>query len=1189
MSNMKNATSSVSIAAKWLKKSLKQQQLSDRSKHQKISRIADDQNYRLLLIHLFDQAFRSENPRRLVKQFNYITKKFSPVELLSFKENIILLCTKIISWVAPFIGIGIIKKIIWKITDKILFKTNVTSVNKKIKKIKAENVTHSINNIGEVVRGIDEAKKNLTKYYFLIKEPNVKSVTIKVSNIYPYLESSNFEMAEKEVTALLEKIFYQAKKILLPYPDGSLASKLIMIDMEDHDHLQLIKKCFINALNNPDFNSIYAGIALQSYLPESFAIQAEITEWAQNRALKYHTHPLKIRLVKGANLEYEKIYSELNGWDCPTFSSKVDVDAQYKKMIHFAFESNNLDFIHLGVATHNLFDITYAHHLMELNNIKHQVSFEFLEGISVPLRNILSSFNHQVYSYLPVVNKKSFIHSLGYLCRRLDEHVGKDHFLKYYLNLSEDSADWERLKKQFYDSIEKIEQISSQPMNNQNRNLKTKDDNDMLKNFKNTPTTKWSIEKNQEWSKNIKKTFDQIHHKNIEKYFLELPVDIKANGRSIKHFYDCSSILPNKLYTCECISDHEMMGIIKYISEDVTWQETTFRLRSGIFKRAATIIQEKRGHLIAMLSAQIGKSYNEADKEVSEAIDFINYYAYSFNKLKSESKLGYTSKGTGLVITPWNFPLAIACSGIAASLIGGNKVLFKPAPEVIPISYELANIFWEAGIPKSALGFVPTEDSIALDALVSHPKVDYIIFTGSTETAKHISMVNPAVPLYGETGGKNTMIVTAMADRDQAIKHIIESTFGFAGQKCSATSLLILEHEVYHDSEFREKLCDAIKSIRVGTSWDLSNLYSMRVHKSSELIRHVLSPKGNPETYLIYSKKSHTNRSFLKPTLLWNVTKDSMIYKHELFAPILGVMCAKNLKDAVKIANKTEYGLTAGLQSLDSREHDYWTENIEAGNLYINKPTTGALVGRQPFGGFKLSSFGPSIKTGGENYVTQFLKFDASYLANDITLPYEHPFLNLIKVLKDNMKKDEANSDILWKHLYHSSKSYVYYYLKKYSSSSITQELAGEKNSLRYLPIGNILIQIQESDNIIPIFQMIIAALICKNKVYVNFNNESKLKEIQTMNSPVLKNILDKCTVSTLNIESNFELINKIDMVRLIDITLANAKCLDLLARKKVYVQNGLPLYEGSIELLKYLKEQTISKTTHRFGSIIWD
>ena len=168
-----------------------------------------------------------------------------------------------------------------------------------------------------------------------------------------------------------------------------------------------------------------------------------------------------------------------------------------------------------------------------------------------------------------------------------------------------------------------------------------------------------------------------------------------------------------------------------------------------------------------------------------------------FNKLKSESQLGYTPKGIGLVITPWNFPLAIACSGIAASLIGGNKVLFKPAPEVIPISYELANIFWEAGIPKSALGFIPTEDSIALDALVSHPKVDYIIFTGSTETAKHISMVNPAVPLYGETGGKNYHFVERTADLDLVVEKTYQSAYGYAGQKCSACSMLYLPDFIY--------------------------------------------------------------------------------------------------------------------------------------------------------------------------------------------------------------------------------------------------------------------------------------------------------------------------------------------------------------------------------------------------------
>jgi RHH-type proline utilization regulon transcriptional repressor/proline dehydrogenase/delta 1-pyrroline-5-carboxylate dehydrogenase len=332
-----------------------------------------------------------------------------------------------------------------------------------------------------------------------------------------------------------------------------------------------------------------------------------------------------------------------------------------------------------------------------------------------------------------------------------------------------------------------------------------------------------------------------------------------------------------------------------------------------------------------------------------------------------------------VVVSPWNFPLAIPCGGVAAALAAGNTVILKPASHTVMIAHALCECFWAAGVPRTALQFAPCSGATVGQQLVSHDAVNAVILTGGTATALEMLRHKPTMNLLAETGGKNATIVTALSDRDLAIKNVLHSAFSHAGQKCSATSLLILEEEVYHDEKFRQTLVDAVESLRVGSAWDLPTRVNPLIRPSSGELERALKELEPGESWAVMPRfRVDGNPHLVSPAVKWGVRPGSVTHSTEFFGPVLGVMAAKNLDHAIDLVNATGYGLTSGLESLDDREQELWQSRIRAGNLYINRSTTGAIVLRQPFGGMGKSAFGPGIKAGGPNYVVPLMRFEES-------------------------------------------------------------------------------------------------------------------------------------------------------------------------------------------------------------------
>jgi RHH-type proline utilization regulon transcriptional repressor/proline dehydrogenase/delta 1-pyrroline-5-carboxylate dehydrogenase len=421
-------------------------------------------------------------------------------------------------------------------------------------------------------------------------------------------------------------------------------------------------------------------------------------------------------------------------------------------------------------------------------------------------------------------------------------------------------------------------------------------------------------------------------------------------------------VVPYRWSALERAGVEHAIGVMHAAKE--RWAERSAGEREALLLAVAAELRRARGELIGAMVLDAGKRALEADAEVSEAIDFAEYYARQHARLRERFVL--EPKGLVVVTPPWNFPLSIGLGSALAALVAGNAVILKPPPETPLVLARAVALCHRAGIPVDALALVLAEDTAA-EPLVVDRRVSTVVLTGGTETARLFQKLRPTLDLVAETGGKNALVVSALSDREQAILHATRAAFGHAGQKCSALSLLVLEREVSRSAAFRRKLEDAVRTLPVGSAWELENVVTPLIRPPSGALARALATLDAGESWLVEPTQSSQNPRLVWPGVRWGVQPGSFAHQTELFGPVLSVVEAKDFAQALEIANATPYGLTAGLESLDAREQEEFLGVMNAGNLYVNRPITGAIAGRQPFGGHKASSFGPGYKAGGPN------------------------------------------------------------------------------------------------------------------------------------------------------------------------------------------------------------------------------
>ncbi|MCB1084732.1 MAG: bifunctional proline dehydrogenase/L-glutamate gamma-semialdehyde dehydrogenase, partial [Chlamydiia bacterium] len=1056
-----------------------------------------------------------------------------------------------------------------KETSSVIIPGEKGPLGRHIKKRKEEKIRLNLNHLGEAILGEEEAVKRLDIYLEDMKNPLVDYVSVKISTIYSQLNLLSWDKTLDDLAERLRTLYRAAMENQTQTLEGRTTHKFVNLDMEEYRDLHLTKDLFKKVLSEPEFHSLSAGIVLQAYLPDSYEIQKELTEWAVER-VKNGGAPIKIRIVKGANMAMEQHEASLKGWHQAPYTSKVQTDSNYKRMVLYACEVDHARAVHIGIASHNIFDIAFAMLLRLENRVEREVSFEMLEGMADHMRRVVHELTGDMLLYCAVATREDFQSAIAYLIRRLDENTGSENFLAHSFGLKTGTKEWEAQSSLFSEACDIIETIENSPRRTQNRN-EPPIHLPIDASFDNEADTDFSLPENRKWAEAI---IAKWKEKPID------PIPLVVNGEELTTTYEGKGYDPSQPERPYYIySKGEWKEIDQALNcakrEEKSWASTPVEERCALISKVARLLRAHRDDQIGSMIGDGGKTLIEADVELSEAIDFAEYYLRSMVHYDSLKDIEWAPKGTVLVASPWNFPKAIPTGGIIAALVTGNCVLFKPPPETVMTGYELVKLFWEAGISKKVLQFINCDDDPVGTKLIQDERLDAVILTGATSTGKLFMRLRPGIDLSAETGGKNSLIVTALSDRDLAIKELIQSAFGHNGQKCSAASLAILEKEVYDDPHFLSHLRDAAASLKVGSPWNLENKMTPLINPPNKTLHRGLTTLEEGESWLLEPKPDPHNPHLWTPGIKLGVRRGNFTQKNELFGPVLGLIRAENLDQAIHIANSTPYGLTSGLHSLDKREIKKWQQLIIAGNCYINRSITGAIVRRQAFGGTKNSCFGRGSKAGGPNYLTQFMH------AKQTGIPKEKfPLSDWVNNLTRYLEKFDLSAEDLgiW---YASVSSYAYHW-QQFKRDKDPSKVVGEDNFFRYLPHKKMVFRISPNDSPLDFLRVFAAALTTGTRLEISWEKSDEVKTQQANWESLLPifNIVEETEETFIN-RLEHSNIRRIRMLKKPSAALTKAA-----AELATYIDYAPVLANGRIELLHYLREMSLTISYHRYGNL---
>lgn len=1191
MDNKEIMNGAVELAQRWQNRA--NELLTGEEKHiqEQMKRLLTNPHDKVLLARLIDQSFRSQEPERISDQISYLLEKEGVPDFLNRMERLLM---------QMFKGFGkhFASFAVPRLIDQLRSQSSRAIIPGEEKPLRAhlhkrheQGIRMNINHLGEAVLGEEEAAKRRRTYIEDMKDPDVEYISIKISTIFSQISSLAFEQTVATLSERLTEIYRVARQFRYTRHDGTEVPKFVNLDMEEYRDLHITYEAFIAALDQEEFFDFSAGLVLQAYLPDSFEMQKRLTAWARNRVAAGGA-PVKLRIVKGANMEMEKVESSLFNWPLAPYDNKLEVDANFKRMVAYGMKPDNIKAVNLGIGSHNLFELAYAAKLAEAHGVGDYFYFEMLEGMADHVRRALAEDSGDILLYAPVASKDEFINAIAYLIRRLDENTSPENFLRYSPQLTVDSPEWVFLRQTFVDSCGFMERAQVVPNRVQNRLEEGYDEtvsSYYTNTFINEPDTDWSLPGNRAWAVAVR---DAWRFSGDAKQ-LEIPVVVggseyfsERRQRTINDTNDSGEGVP--LARCAMATKEDAAGAIATARSDPDgWRELTARQRHELLSAAAQELRRSRGDFVGAAAANTGKVFTETDVEVSEAIDFAELYPLAARSYAETATLEARGKGVGLVLSPWNFPVAIPCGGVVAALAAGNTVIFKPASDAVVPAWIICQCMWRAGISRNTLQFLPGSGEEIGPELTTSPDIDFIILTGGTETGMQILQQTPGVYLAAETGGKNATIVTDMADRDQAIKNVVYSAFGNSGQKCSATSLLILEKTIYDDPHFQQQLIDAAKSMAAGSAWNFANRLGSLIRPPSGDLKRGLTELEEGERWVLKSEMVDNNPFIWTPGIKYGVQPGSYTHMTEFFGPVLGVMRAENLDHAIELVNMTGYGLTSSIESLDTREQEIWKEKVFAGNLYINRGSTGAITLRQPFGGMGKSALGPGIKAGCYEYVSQFMEFTETGLPETGALENDYAIHELAQewrrlILWGKLPEQRQEID----RTVHAIRSYLYWYEQVFSRARDFFHLRGQDNQLRFLPVADLVIRLHHEDGLFDTLARIAAARIagcgCRISVPPGLDNEVTA----FLGNRYGRELLAGTSVDS---EDDAELASSLSAtgrIRYGGPGRVPGSVLAAAAARGIYVSRTKVFMEGRLELLQYFQQQSVCDTYHRYGNL---
>jgi len=1123
----------------------------EKKEEEEFARVINDFRSRALLQSASDQCFRSNSGKRVSDQLLYLLLQYGSPPSFSALSRLKLALLKNFGKHFYFFSLPLLKKAIKTNLSNVVILNENDSLQKHLENRKEEKLDLNIAHLGEFTLGKEQAKKNLLHYLKLLDTPKVTNISIKIPALVNQINLCSWDYSMSQAAEALRQIYMKALT----------NKKNVSIDVDQYEHFSFIVELFKMVLSESAFSDFSAGIVLQSYFPDAYTVQQDLTSWAKNRK-----KPIRISLCKGTYLNIEQVEASLKNYPFACFHYKHETDANFKRMLEFGLHEDNAPVANIGIATHNLFEIAYAIILRTENKTEKFSHFEMFEGRTAYIRKTLQQLlKENILLFCPIAAEEKFVEAIAYIARRFDENTGTENFLRFLPHLSPNSKHFEELKWLFKQSCRDIDTLPSTCRKTQNRFqpvfAKT---NDSL--FENEAITDLSLLDNRKWAKETvgkcKKTHPPI-----------IPVVI-GDEEIIKEPYSMGydPSYPKNPFYQYTIADEELIekAINKTKSAENSWTNTSDSERDTIIANIAKKYRKKRQQLISIIIKDSGKNFVEADREICQAIDCLEYYRTRLKKLTQIKDLECSPKGTILVVASQGFPCAMPTDAITAALITGNTVIFKPSPETVLTGWALVNTMWEEGVSKDALIFLPCTNELVEENLIKDKRINFVILSGRAKTAKKFISLNPSIKMSASCEGKNIMIISALSDRSLAIKDLVYSAFSYSGQKLNSCSLAILEAEVYDDQEFQKNLLDAVSSLKVGPADDLSTEIGPLIHGLDEELKKALILEEG-ETWLLEPKLDHSNKFLLTPGIKLGVKHYGYTHLNSFSGPILGLMRAKTLDHAIHLANATSYGLAMGLHSLDPREHQKWLTHIEAGNCFINREMTNAMIKRQPFGGCKESAFGRGYKAGGPNFLVECVQL------NQKNLPKEKaPVNTFVNNLSSLLEKLDLSAEELG--IWYASVSNYEYWWKKMKQERDPSKIIGQDNFLRYIPKKNITLRVDCNSNLFDSLRICAAALTCDVPLEVSLDQD--IPKLSWLNAIPKLSVMEETENDFLNrIETGQ--IKEIRLTTPPTITLTNSAALSF-----CHINAEPAAANGRYELLNYLREMSISYDYHRYGNL---
>jgi RHH-type proline utilization regulon transcriptional repressor/proline dehydrogenase/delta 1-pyrroline-5-carboxylate dehydrogenase len=772
-------------------------------------------------------------------------------------------------------------------------------------------------------------------------------LSIKISALSPHLDPIDPEGSYRSVATRLRPILDLA--MCLP---ASLT-----FDMEQADMKTLLAEIFTRLFSEPSYRAYpYAGLALQAYHRETARDIDSLLSWARRRGA-----PITIRLVKGAYWDSDWIRYRQRGWAVPLFEQKVETDANYEALVRLILSQSS--FIRPAFGTHNLRTLAYIEAVAESLGLSPETwEYQMIFGMAEPFQHAVAQHGRRLRLYTPVGD---LLPGMAYLVRRLLENTSNESFLrKEYVESQPLSS---LLAPPVIEDLSQKQVSSSQPAG--------------MQEFRNEPQRDFA----QPDSRVAMQQALETVRSQLGKQWTSSSAGQRLTGPLIESRNPGRpDEVVGRLPGASSADVEQAVRLAVQAGE--SWRTTTSERRADILRAAASLMRRRRDELAAWEILECGKPWREADADLAEAIDFLEFYAADWLRLASTRRLGqepgelnqrfYSPRGVTAVIAPWNFPLAIPTGMVSAAIVTGNPVIFKPSERSPMMGHWLTEILREAGVPEGVLCCLPGGPDVGR-ALVRHPEVSTIAFTGSKDVGlgilKEASLLVPGQQIVkrvlAEMGGKNAIIVDETADLDDAITGVVTSFTGYAGQKCSACSRVIVHAAVY--DSFLDRLKGAVLSLKVGNPEEPGTQVGPVIDRRAQAKIQEYIEIGKKEARLLVERTVTGPGWYVGPTVFVDVASNDRVAQEEIFGPILAVMKVSSFREALTLANSTAYALTGGVYSRSPANLELARQRFDVGNLYLNRPITGALVGRQPFGGHRLSGVG--AKAGGEEYLAQFV------------------------------------------------------------------------------------------------------------------------------------------------------------------------------------------------------------------------